>query len=61
MLIGDAVGAEAVAESLATAVTPTALWGAIVPFATFLGVMIVFAFGYKFFKRQVKKASGGKA
>lgn len=61
MLIGDAVGAEAVASALTTAVTPQALWGGIVPFAAFIGVMIVFAFSYKFFRRQVKRAGGGKA
>lgn len=42
------------------AVTPAALWGNIAEIAPLVGTMIVFAFGYRLYRRFVSGVSKGK-
>ena len=47
--------------ALTTAVAPSELWGQIATMAPLIGVMVVFAFGYRLYRRFVKGTSNGKA
>lgn len=46
--------------ALSGTVTSSALWGELAPVATFIGVMILFAFGYHIVRKVVRKAPTGK-
>lgn len=47
--------------AMTTNLTPAALWNELAGLAPYLGIMIVFAFGYGVVRRSVKKAQKGKA
>lgn len=51
---------EAIYTALATDITPAALFGQIALGAGIIGVMVVFAFGYRTLKKTIKGASKGK-
>lgn len=55
------VGMSNVASALESAITPSALWGQITPLIVFVGIMVVFAFGYYILRRVTKGATKGKA
>lgn len=59
-LIGDAVGIQAAATELSTGITAQALWDSINPFLPTIVVLILFSFGYSFFRRMTKRASKGR-
>lgn len=52
---------EALVTALTTAITPTALWGAITPFAPLVAVLVIFAFSYGVVHKVIKGAGKGKA
>lgn len=47
--------------ALLVSITPSALWGALTPMVPLIGVMVVFALGYRFVKRGISGISKGKA
>lgn len=46
--------------ALTTNLTPAALWNELAGIAPYLGVMIVFAFGFRIVLKLIKKAPKGK-
>lgn len=57
----EATGTQALATALGNAVTADGLFGAITPFIPFVGVLVLFGFGYRVLRRSVGGASKGKA
>lgn len=60
-VLGDASGMAQFITNLQTNLTSAALWGEIAQAGAFLGLMVVFAFGYRIVRRLVNGVSKGKA
>lgn len=60
-VLGDATGMAQFITNLQTNLTSAALWGEIAQAAAFIGLMVVFAFGYRVVRRLVNGTSKGKA
>lgn len=58
-----ATGMEAFLTALtgANGINQTTLWGAIVPVATTVGIVVIFALSYRVLRKLVKGVSKGKA
>ncbi|MDR3298217.1 MAG: hypothetical protein LBT19_02540 [Candidatus Nomurabacteria bacterium] len=52
---------DAFITALEAVITPAALWGVIAGSATFIGVVVLFSFGYRFVKGLISGVSKGKA
>lgn len=57
----DPVGMQAFITALQGSLTSAALWGELTGVAAFLGLMVVFAFGYRIVRRLINGVSKGKA
>lgn len=52
---------DAFITAISAEITPAALWGVIAAAAGFIGIVVLFAFGYRFVKGLISGASKGKA
>lgn len=57
----DATNVSSIATSLGSEITAENLWAAVVPFAGIIGILVVFSFGYRVFRKLVSKAGKGHA
>lgn len=57
----DPVGMQAFITALQTNLTSASLWSELTGVAGFLGLMVVFAFGYRIVRRLINGVSKGKA
>ena len=52
---------DAFITEIGSEITPEALWGVIAASAALIGVVVLFAFGYRFVKGLISGVSKGKA
>lgn len=57
----EATGMQAFITQLQTNLSSANLWGELTGVAAFLGLMVVFAFGYRIVRRLINGVSKGKA
>ena len=57
----DAGNLQSIATSLGGEITAENLWAGVLPFAQIIGVLVVFSFCYRVFRKLISKAGKGKA
>lgn len=57
----EETGMQAFITALQTNLTSAGLWGELTGVAGFLGLMVIFAFGYRIVRRLINGVSKGKA
>ena len=59
--MGEATGMQAFITALQANLTSANLWAELTGVAAFLGLMVIFAFGYRIVRRLINGVSKGKA
>lgn len=60
LILGTGGGIGDLITSLTTGLSATAFWDVIIPMAPFIIAMVLFAFGWGFIRKTLRKAQKGK-